>query len=220
MPKVLPQSHSRCHAAIGLRLFMGGLLVASHVSMPGASQAELLPENKGPVIVCQDEQLTVKATSVPLEQLLDAISKTCNLRIFTPSKNKTSRSVNVDIDGQQLEPALANLLKGCNYLIVFNENPENVGIVATSADRPSERKEAQATASFHDEAPYVVLSEEEEQVEFIRQEIAILKDRIESGVSDRMHEIAIKTKPAEFVQDDRQLLASYEERLATLSNEL
>jgi len=123
----------------------------------------------------------------------------------------------VDIDGQRLEQALANLLKGCNYLIVYNEGSENAGLVASYSKSTSIEKLSQATNSSHDEAPYVVRSEAEEQVEFIRQEIATLRDRIDSGASDRMYEIAIKTKPAEFVQNDRQLLASYEERLADLS---
>jgi len=83
MPTFL-QKKLNIRSASGIGLVAGFMLVAAVVPIPGTSQASPMPERGNPVIVCEDEQLTVKATSVPLEQLLDAISKTCNLRIFTP----------------------------------------------------------------------------------------------------------------------------------------
>lgn len=214
----LPQKKSNVRSTSCLYLFAGFMLVLICGPMSETIQAAPMPKKSNQVIICQDEQLTVKATSVPLEQLLDAICKTCNLRIFTPSKDKTTNKlIDVDINGQKLEQALSDLLKGCDYLIVYNEDSENAGLVASSVTSSPTDKFSQTINSSQDEAPYVVLSEEEEQTEFIRQEIATLKDRIASGTSDRMYEIAIKSKPAEFVQNDRQLLASYEERLADMA---
>ncbi len=205
-----PRRAKRCLAACLLLLACHGQAMATVHKTPA-------PDQVNPLVSWHDGRLTVKARSVPLQQVLDAIAKNCNLRIFTPSAEKIAILADVDVTDQKVEQVLADLLKGCNYLVVYNEARENTGLVASRASVSSSADSSLLASSVPDEAPLPVRDEKEEQADYFRQQIEVLRERIASGASDRMYAIAVKTKSPEFVQDDRKLLASYEERLANLT---
>lgn len=171
-----------------------------------------------PLISLHNEQLTVKAKAVPLQDLINSIAKTCELRIFSASAEKIDKAVTIEMVDWKVEKALATLLRGCNYLVVYNEAKDKTGLVSQIGTLPDHGDNRAATSSSASAAT-TVGEKRQRQAEHFRLQMEMLRERIASGASDRFYENAIKTKDPEFVQDDRKLLASYEKRLASLEGQ-
>jgi hypothetical protein len=181
-----------------------------------------------PLISCHDQRVSVTSHSLPLVNLLDRIAKSCSVRIFSLSDIPADTVVEVEMADQKVEKALAGLLEGYNNIVVYNAGPEKAGLClragmppgydAAASTASSQSREASPAAESGPEAGGQRPSATANQSEFLRAQIDRLNKRIESGVSDRMYQEAIKTKNPAFVQNDRTLLARYEERLARLEN--
>lgn len=203
--------------------FLGPLLILA-TSMVNCSSVDGAPlPNKGPgansgnpQVMCVDERITVKAKSVSLDTVLDSIAKACGLKILSASGEKTDTLINADIADVTLADALKELLRGCDYLVVYNEPSKNTGFLASVAKARSKANHYDVMTEVEDEPDW---KKEQKQANFLRHQIEILTDRIASGASDQFFQEAIKTKPPEFVEDDRKMLASYQERLASLEQE-
>lgn len=200
------------------------LFLCAELGMPYSGDAAQLPPQgrdpnpKSPQAVCIDEHITIKARSVPREQVLDGIAKACHLKIYSPSAEKSRSIINVDFTNTLLGDALGELLRGSNYLVVYNESLDNRGFVSSMAQAhsvPPSLPTVEETASTEN-INEPVLDEQQERADFLRNQIEMLNERITSGASDRFYEQAIKSKPAEFVENDRETLAQYQDQLTAL----
>jgi|GEM_PF-6412452 len=208
----------KCARQVGL-----SLMVFFHVLSPcGAASAEsqvgAVSGQENPQISFHNERLSIRAKSVPLADLVDSIAKMCDLRIFAASAEKTNKVVNVDMTDWEVDKALANLLKGCNYLVVYNEAQEKTGLMTEagiSADTGLDVAPSSAPKTLPSQTGEAL---REQQITRIQRQIEMLSQRIESGASDRLYQNAIKTKKPAFVQDDRKLLANYQKQLARLES--
>jgi hypothetical protein len=171
-----------------------------------------------PQVMCVDERVTVKAKSVSQDKILDSIAKACRLKIHSASAVKSRTLISADFTGIALADALGELLRGCDYLVVYNETRENTGFVASVAQIRSAQPLPPSTeeTADADAVNEPVMDEKEVRVDFLRNQIEVLNERIASGASDRFYEEAIKNKPPEFVQNDRQELAQFQEQLSAL----
>lgn len=199
------------------------LMALSLLLPPCSASAAIGPEAgasgaANPHISLHNEQLTIKAKAVPLQDLVDSIAKTCDLRIFSASAEKISKVVTIEMVDWKVEKALATLLRGSNYLVVYNEAKEKTGLVAQMGNLPDHGNDPVATSSSAIEAA-TLGDKKQRQAEHFRLQMEMLRERIASGASDRFYETAIKTKDPQFVQNDRKLLASYETRLARLEGQ-
>ena len=202
---------------IGLCLATCLILLLIHCEATiGAVQKPKEPMATNPFITWQNERLTVRARAVPLQDLLETIAKTCDLRIFSASADKTTALVDVDMHERTIEQTLKELLRGCNYLVIYNESTEKIGLVS-SFNSTRRDDQAGAKASHPETVPPSI---QEEEIERVRFQIEMLSERIASGASDRFYENAIKFREPAFVQDDRQVLARYQERLAKLEGNI
>ena len=201
------------------------LLLATSLINCSSADAAPLP-NKGPgahagnpQVMCIDERITVKAKSVSQDKILDSIAKACKLRVYSATPAKTSVLATVDFTDYELADALGELLRGCDYFVVHNERPDNTGFVVSLAQAHSISPSplvAETAPTVVEEEIAPVTDERQDRVEHLHNQIEMLNERIASGASDRFYEQAIKSKPAEFVQDDRKMLAEYQHELANL----
>lgn len=186
--------------------------------------------NKGPVahagnpqVMCIGERVSVKAKSFSRYTILDNIAKACRLKIHSTSAEQTSTLISVDISNVVLSDTLNELLRGCDYLVVYNESPENTGFFTsiTQAEPMINTNagitEAVTVVAGAGSEPLPIKDKRQERADFICFQIKMLNARIESGASDRVFQQAIKTTPPEFVQDDRKRLADYQKKLASLT---
>lgn len=201
------------------------LLLATGLGNSCTVEATPLPTKGAPApanapqVLCINERITVKARSILQDTLIDGIAKACKLRVYsaTPPKNKVLTTV--EFTDFELSEALGELLRGYDYFVVHNERPDNTGFVVSLAQvrspAPSTLEdETQVVASEQENAP--VTDERQDRIEHLHNQVEMLNERIASGASDRFYEQAIKDKPAEFVQDDRKMLAQYQHELADL----
>ncbi|MDR3629318.1 MAG: hypothetical protein P4L42_03160 [Desulfocapsaceae bacterium] len=208
----------------GLCLIVFFLLLSSSSHAAAAGEAE-------PRIACHDQRLSVTSHSLPLVNLLDKIAKTCDVRIFSISEIKSNTVVDVEMVDQKVDKALATLLEGYNNIVVYNAGQEKAGLCLRAGMPPGYDNAviASSPSSGRGDISPKAVSETKtgsvqkspaaaDQGDFLRSQIAMLSERIESGVSDRMYEEAIKTKDPSFVQNDRAMLASYEKRLARIED--
>ncbi len=203
-------------AGLCLAAFSLFLSPCSSAAMAGRDVAATNPAN--PQITLQNDRLSIKANAIPLQQLLDSIAKTCELRIMATSNINPGTIVDVDKTDWQIGKALADLLKGSNYLIVYNEASEKAGLFV-SQERPGGAHGTDRLTALS--ASSGALNEDvkqEQKSEYIRRQVIILSERVASGASDRAYERMIKTRNPSFVKHDRELIARYENQLASLEN--
>lgn len=206
--------------------FLGPLLIlaASMVNCSSVDAAPLPSKGPGahtgnPQVMCVDERITVKAKSVSQDKILDSIAKACKLRVYSATPPKTSVLATVDFTDYDLADALGELLRGCDYFVVYNERSDDSGFIVSLAQAHSASPSplmADAPPTVMEEEIAPVTDERQDRVEHIHNQIEMLNERIASGASDRFYEEAIKSKPAEFVQDDRKMLVEYQHELANL----
>lgn len=206
---------------IGLCLATCLLLIFIHCEATiGAVQNSKESMAMNPSITWQNERLTIKAKAVPLQDLLDRVAKTCDLRIFSASADKTTL-VDVDMQERTIEQSLKELLRGHSYLTIYNEVAEKTGLVLSDSRPASDEPEpARLAGATNDDLSKPVVDEKQAQAEYLRGQIETLNERIASGESDSFYENAIKFKDPRFVQNDRQELASYQEKLARLEGNI
>lgn len=208
-------------------VFASLLMLATGMSVCSNGNTAPLP-NKGPnaliappQVLCIDERVSVKAKSVTLGQMLDGIAKACHLKIISPSVDKAHALVSADLADTALAEALNELLRGCNYLVVYNEPMEQAGFIATTAPlrsaQPAQPQMEEVAVADAENTP--AADEKQEKIEYLRNQIDTLNSRIASGATDDFIEQAIQTKPREFVEDDRKILANYQERLVALEQQ-
>ena len=209
-------------AGLCLIVFFLLLSSSSHAAAPGEAE---------PRIACHDQRLSVTSHSLPLVNLLDKIAKTCDVRIFSISEIKSNTVVDVEMVDQKVDKALVTLLEGYNNIVVYNAGQAKAGLCLRAGMPPGHDNAVIASSPSSgpgDISPKVVTETKTggvqkppaaaDQSDFLRSQIAMLSERIESGDSDRMYEEAIKTKDPSFVQNDRAMLASYEKRLARIED--
>ncbi len=207
----------------GLCLMAFSLFLSPCSKAVAAGQDLAASGNVKPLVSLHNERLSIKAQSVPLPHLLDSIAKTCDLRIFSASAEKIDAVVDVDVDveliDRKIEDVLASLLKGSSYLVVYNEAKEKVGLFSSTGTLSDASHDQETVLYSSLDSPLTPTGDEmQEQADYFREQMEMLSQRIASGASDRSYEEAIKTKDPSFVQNDRELLASYEERLTRLGN--
>ncbi len=202
------------------------LFLFAELGMPCPGDAAQLPPQgrdpnpKAPQAVCIDEHITITARSVPREQVLDGIAKACRLKILTPSAEKTKTLTTVDFNAVELADALGEVLRGCDYLVVYNESRVNTGFVASVAQARTPASQdlppTGTVAVVADDEPLSPFDEKQAQADYLRGQIETLNERIASGDSDRFYQQALKHKSPEFIHDDRKELALYQRQLAAL----
>lgn len=178
-------------------------------------------------VQCTDDRITVKATSIPRQNLVENIAKTCRLRIYSSQRELMHLPVSVEFKDFDVVDAVDELLRGCNYLIIHNEPLENSGLISMlvqpqslenanvlTEPPPEEVTEPQSEAEDH---PSLTQNRAERRTAALQKQIAFLKKRIANGSSDRARAIALRDKPVESVRDDREVLARLEEKLAQLN---
>lgn len=206
--------------------FLGPLLILA-TSIVNCSSVDAAPlPNKGPglntdnpQVMCVDERVTVKAKSVYLDTVLDSIAKACGLKILSPSAEKTKTMTTVDFTAVELADALGEVLRGCDYLVVYNEARENTGFVASVAQISQHSPAPETEPAVATEHPKSVIDEKQAQADSLRNQIETINERIASGASDRFYQNALKHKRPEFIHDDRKVLARYQRQLAALEQQ-
>lgn len=172
-------------------------------------------------VVCLDERITVNATSVTRDALLDNIAKACRVRILSPSAEITKTMVSVELIEADIADALGELMRGCNYLVVYNESIDNAGFAASTiqgrAPEPQSISAAETEPVVVAANPLSDVDQRQAQIDYLREQIEIINDRIASGASDRFFQNALKHKRPEFIHDDRKVLARYQRELAILA---
>lgn len=210
--------------------FLGPLLILA-TSIVNCSSVDAAPlPNKGPgalagtpQVVCTDERITLKAKSVPLDTVLDSIAKACRLKILSPSAEKSKTMTTVDFNDVELSDALNEVLRGCDYLVVYNESIDNTGFDAsvtqtrTPISQNSPAIETEPAVANDDPIP--VVDEKQAQVDYLRDKIETISERIASGASDRFYQHALKHNRPEFIHNDRKILAQYQRQLTTLEQQ-
>lgn len=174
-----------------------------------------------PQVACTNERVTVKAKSVPLDAILDSIARACQLKILSPSAEKTKNTITLDLFEVDISDALGEVLRGCDYLVVYNELENNTGFSATAAPIriPSNQESTPTEAVMVEEVPMSLFEEKQAQADYLRGQIETLNERISSGDSDRFYQQALKHKRPEFIHDDRKELAQYQKELIALEQQ-
>jgi hypothetical protein len=168
-------------------------------------------------ISLHNERLSIKAKAVPLQDLLDRIAKTCDLRIFLASADKAKNLVDVDMHERTIEQTLKQLLRGNSYLVVYNEANEKTGLSIMPGTSILGGLETEFSAS---QPSSTVEARKARQARLLRNQIKRLDRIIARGTLDISDQTAIETNTLDTVAQERKQLKIYQERLAALEDEM
>ena len=169
-----------------------------------------------PYVSFNGENINIDAKAVPLPTLLDNIAKACSLRIFSPSAVVSDEIIDIVMDDSSLEDVLDTLLTDHNYLIIYNERPQNLGL-STIVGTLSDYAQLQAADLLaRSDGPEGKEQRLAQKANYFRQQMEMLQQRIDSGASDKAYQDALESKSPEYVTHDEELLASFKKRLAEL----
>lgn len=201
------------HKQVGLVLVTCFFMIFTHSSATSwAGHSSKGPMEANPSIIFQNDRLTIKAKAVPLQDLLDRVAKTCDLRIFSATADKAAL-VSVELHEHTIEQALKELLRGHSYLTIYNEDSEKSGLVIITGTQSS--PEGQVTAPPIYQAATTAEIQKANQIKLLRNKIERLDKKIARGGTEKSNQTDLETNsPGEM--DDREKLEIYQLRLSML----
>ncbi|MFO7740426.1 MAG: hypothetical protein R6V46_18250 [Desulfatiglandaceae bacterium] len=187
----------------------------------------------------QNGLVTVEATNIPLIDFLENLSQLAYIKIYVVETIDPTQRIRLDFDERQIEKVLRSVLRGYNHAIVFNvpeirqatvftynaKGNKQVKLASSETNPPVDLKEQIELASSETNPPVTLKATpfdplpntEEAKKNWLTRRIAVLKKRIDSGLSDKIYTQWLEgSKDPSSVVHDRDRLKAYQGQLSRL----